>query len=97
LGSGAGALTGSEGRPQLYFFANCTHVIRTLPALQHDSLRPEDVDTDSEDHAADTLRYICMSRPMIRDAPNTPAPRFETQLTINEILQRATDKRLAEN
>jgi hypothetical protein len=52
-----------DDRPMLYFFATCTDTIRTLPALQHDAGRPEDVDTDSEDHAADELRYACMSRP----------------------------------
>lgn len=90
-------LRGQSGKPMLYFFANCTHIIRTLPALQHDSHRPEDVDTDSEDHAPDTVRYICMSRPMVRDAPNTPAPRFDTQLTVDELIKRATNKRLAES
>ena len=30
--------------------------IRTLPALQHDSARSEDVDTDGEDHAGDDVR-----------------------------------------
>lgn len=90
-------LRGHEGVPQLYFFSTCTHIIRTLPALQHDTLRPEDIDTDSEDHAADCLRYVCMSRPLVRDAPNTPKPRFDTDLTVNELLKRATQKRLAEN
>jgi len=49
----------------LYVFSTCAHLIRTLPALQHDAGRPEDVDTDGEDHAADELRYACMSRPWI--------------------------------
>lgn len=81
-------LVGEDDKPQLYVFSNCTHLIRTLPALQHDAKRAEDVDTDSEDHAADTLRYGCMSRPYTRLAPNMPAPRFDTQLTINEIIKR---------
>ena len=44
-------LQGEEDRPMLYVFSTCTHLIRTLPALQHDPDRPEDVDTDGEDHA----------------------------------------------
>ena len=40
--------------------------IRTIPALQHDPARPEDVNTESEDHAADEWRYACMSRPFVR-------------------------------
>lgn len=68
-------LVGDEdGRPLLYFFASCVHTIRTLPALQHDELRLEDLDTESEDHAADETRYACMSRPWIRNAPKKPEP-----------------------
>jgi hypothetical protein len=58
-------LKGEERRPMLYFFSTCTHTVRTLPALQHDSTRPEDVDTDGEDHAPDETRYACMSRPWV--------------------------------
>jgi hypothetical protein len=36
--------------------------------MQHDVQRPEDVDTDGEDHAADETRYACMSRPFIKKA-----------------------------
>ncbi len=65
-------LKGDEGKPLLYFFSTCTHTIRTLPALQHDTTRPEDVDTDGEDHAPDETRYACMSRPWIKDGPSPP-------------------------
>jgi hypothetical protein len=58
-------LVGEDGRPMLYFFSTCTHTIRTLPMLQHDPSKAEDVDTDSEDHAGDETRYACMSRPWI--------------------------------
>ncbi|NBQ33281.1 MAG: terminase, partial [Proteobacteria bacterium] len=34
--------------------------------------RPEDVDTDGEDHAADEWRYACMSRPWVRRVDMTP-------------------------
>lgn len=61
-------LVGEDGRPMLYFFATCADTIRTLPALQHDSTRAEDVDTNGEDHAADETRYACMSRPWIKSA-----------------------------
>ncbi len=64
-------LKGENGKPMLYFMENCTHAIRTLPALQHDSLRHEDVDTEAEDHAPDEIRYACMSRPYLPS--NQPA------------------------
>jgi hypothetical protein len=66
-------LTGDdEGRAMLFFFSSCSHSIRTIPVLQHDETRPEDVMTASEDHAADETRYGCMSRPWIKDKPSGP-------------------------
>lgn len=56
-------LVGQDGMPQIYCFTSCADSIRTIPALQHDPDRMEDVNTESEDHAADEWRYACMSRP----------------------------------
>jgi hypothetical protein len=68
-------LKGDGERPGLYVFSTCTHLIRTLPALQHDALKPEDVDTDGEDHAPDALRYGCMARPYVRVVVTAPPSR----------------------
>lgn len=46
-------LKGDGETPAIYFFSTCVDTIRTLPALQHDEDRPEDVDSDGEDHAPD--------------------------------------------
>src|SRR5262249_45592142 len=54
-----------EGRPMIVTFATCVDSIRTIPFLQHDPDRAEDIMTDSEDHAADEWRYACMSRPYV--------------------------------
>jgi len=62
-------LKGEDGRPMIYFFSTCRATIRTLPALQHDSSRAEDVDSESEDHAPDETRYACMSRPWMPAKP----------------------------
>lgn len=59
-----------DGRPMIYFFDTCRDLIRTLPLMQHDENRPEDLDTDGEDHAVDELRYACLSRPFL--ARTTP-------------------------
>lgn len=32
--------------------------------LMYDDHKPEDIDTDGEDHIADAIRYLCMSRPI---------------------------------
>ena len=53
-----------EGFPMMYIFSNCKAFIRTMPLLQFDEHKPEDLDTDGEDHVADEVRYFCMSRPI---------------------------------
>jgi hypothetical protein len=45
----------------LWVFENCIHFLRTVPTLQRDESRPDDVDTDQEDHSGDAARYSCMS------------------------------------
>lgn len=49
----------SEGQetPKMRFFTTCLNAIRTLPSLIHDERRPEDLDTEGEDHAADAISY----------------------------------------
>jgi hypothetical protein len=45
----------------LYAFAGWTeNLCRTMPSLPRDRRNPEDIDTKSEDHAADALRYLMM-------------------------------------
>lgn len=57
-----------EKRPMIVTFSTCTDSIRTIPVLQHDPSRAEDLDTEAEDHAADEWRYACMSRPWAKSA-----------------------------
>lgn len=52
-----------EDQPELVIFSSCTHLISQLPAIPLDKKNPEDVDTKSEDHLYDALRYGIMSRP----------------------------------
>ena len=49
--------------PRLVFFNSCVNIISQLPALPLDKNNPEDVDTKSEDHLYDALRYGVMTRP----------------------------------
>jgi phage terminase large subunit len=46
--------------PKLKVFANCSNLIRTLPALIYDEAKPEEVDSRGDDHAADALRFAIM-------------------------------------
>lgn len=59
-------MIGEDGEPMIYVFDTCIDSIRTIPLLQHDANKPEDLDSEMEDHAADDWRYACMSRPFIR-------------------------------
>lgn len=43
--------------PGLYFMEAARHHIRTLPIQQTDDRKPEDINSDLEDHAMDSLRY----------------------------------------
>ena len=52
------------GFAQFYVFDSCEEFIRTIPTLQYDKHRAEDLDSDGEDHIADEWRYMCMSRPI---------------------------------
>jgi hypothetical protein len=62
-------LKGDGKTPGIFFFDTCVDTIRTLPALQADPDRPEDCDSSGEDHAPDSVRYACMSRPYIAPLP----------------------------
>ena len=53
-----------RGYPRMYVFRNCRAFIRTLPLLQYDRQIGEDLDSEGEDHIADEVRYMCMSRPV---------------------------------
>ena len=53
-----------NGCAMMYVFKNCAAFIRTLPLLQYDAQRVEDLDSDGEDHIADETRYFLMSRPI---------------------------------
>jgi len=59
------AKRGDLEAPHIYFFEQAQHHIRTLPLMQRDKTNPEDIDTDLEDHAMDSLRYYS-ARKMMR-------------------------------
>lgn len=70
----------ATGAPHLVIFENCTNLIRTLPMLVHSDTRPEDLNTKQEDHAADALRYLVMTRPPPSTMPSEQRrPGFNAQ------------------
>lgn len=44
-------------RPGIFIFNTCHHIIRTVPNLQSDPKKPEDINTEGEDHFWDVIRY----------------------------------------
>ena len=60
-----------KGIPMLYIFSTCKHFIRTVPALVYSEVDVEDIDTATEDHIYDEVRYIAMENP-INPPPKAP-------------------------
>ena len=77
----------------LYVFKTCTDFIRTFPALQHDDTKPEDVETNSEDHCGDECRYACMSRSYTRKALVEEPIRGAHEMRMDEAWKLAGPKR----
>ena len=72
----------SEGYPSVYFFSTCKDAIRTLPLLCYSERSPEDLDTDAEDHFADSFRYFCMCRPIRPKVKTESTADFDDPLDI---------------
>lgn len=70
-------LKGDGETPAIFFFDTCLDTIRTLPAAQADADRPEDLDTEGEDHALDSVRYACLSRPYTAPLPPEMVPEID--------------------
>ncbi len=48
--------------PGLFVSSTCRNTIRTLPVMPRDQRRPDDVDTEAEDHLCDVIRYRCLAQ-----------------------------------
>jgi hypothetical protein len=89
-----------NGYPMMYIFSNCKAFIRTIPLLQYDEHKPEELDTDGEDHVADEARYFCMSRPIKPRMAVKPDDYYKSPLNIfldikkEDIMPRASIPRM---
>jgi hypothetical protein len=52
-----------DGRPGMWISARCKYFWQTVPFVERDPTRPEDVLTTGPDHAADAARYAVMELP----------------------------------
>jgi len=68
--------------PRLVFFNTCTNLTAQLPAIPLDKKNSEDIDTNSEDHLYDALRYGIMSRPRFSIWDYDPAGRPASGMRI---------------
>lgn len=64
--------------PMLHILdGTCPELTRTMPSLPRNPRRPEDVDTNADDHAYDACRYLALSigsaPDYLLDAPASPA------------------------
>lgn len=65
-----------DGKPRMQIFETCSNLIRTLPLMTYDKHKLDDVADGLEDHACESLRYLCSSRPsptVVREKPK-PKP-----------------------
>jgi hypothetical protein len=67
-----------DGYPMIYIFNTCTDWIRTVPNLPYSTKKPEDIDTDAEDHAYDETRYFLQARPAPKRVITPPTPKVWT-------------------
>lgn len=78
---------GEKEEPMLLFFNTCKHSIRTIPNMILDENNLEDVDTDLEDHAYDSVRYAAMSRPI------TPQKQTEKLTDIQKYKKKLAERK----
>ncbi|MBR2342712.1 MAG: phage terminase large subunit [Clostridia bacterium] len=71
-------LSDSEGRPRLKIFSQCTEIIKCLPALSIDRIRPTDCATEPHEitHAPDALRGFAI----FYTRPNSPVCEVKRQI-----------------
>lgn len=74
------------GYARMYIFDNCKAFRRTIPLMMYSQTKPEDLDTELEDHCADEVRYMCMSRPV------TPIVREEPRVILTDPLNQFTGR-----
>jgi hypothetical protein len=91
-GTGLLPVDGPPVLPLFYILDCCPDTIRTIESVPSDPDKPDDVETDAEDHAVDMLRYGLTSRPWIIDS--MPPLKAQSGPTMQEVWERH-DERMA--
>lgn len=96
-----------DGIPYMQVHANCRNLIETLPKLIYSEDNPEDIDTDQDDHAYDSVSYGLMTlkptfersrlvntQPLLPTSmPKTWAPQPDGQVPTGDILRALATNR----
>lgn len=72
-------------------FRCCENLSRTLPLMMYDDNKPEDLDTDMEDHAPDSVRYFlqALNEPFEKKPPE-PKPEIKKRpMTAEDLYNKA--------
>lgn len=72
-----------DKEPHLKIFNNCKNLIETFPEQIHDETNPEDLDTDGNDHALDSLRYFAATYRNFYEKPAVPLPVDKSRIPVD--------------
>jgi hypothetical protein len=78
-----------DGTPWLTIEPSCRYLIRSIAGAVSHPKDPDDVDTNSDDHALDAWRYGAMSRPSpSQKAGRPPLPRNAVGNLLRDVMSR---------
>ena len=75
--------------PRFVAFSDLRDFWRLMPQITADPRSPEDIDTRTEDHMADEIRYACMARP-VKPRHVERVPRHSFQAERSRLLRART-------
>jgi len=80
--------------PLLYLFSNLSYGIKTLPTAPVDKRKPEDLDTEFDDHWLDAARYLLKEIEVVQTAYRAPVQHgSKGVIQINRLLDDYNKKR----
>lgn len=72
-----------DKEPRMKIFTNCKKLIETIPEQIHDDTNPEDLDTDGNDHACDSLRYFAATYRNFYEKPSVQLPVDKSRIPVD--------------
>lgn len=71
----------------VYFFSSCRYLIESIPALPIDKKKPEDLDTQGDDHGADAVRYVVMESLLQTDYQEPQSALTKGTITLDKYIK----------